>query len=88
MLSPNPSRASQRTITIAQDGRLHILQDCQRCVDFSFLLKLSITRVYVSQALTDLIAGDIPSFKLFESDKILAYLDIQPLSKGHAVRPP
>jgi diadenosine tetraphosphate (Ap4A) HIT family hydrolase len=52
------------------------------------LLKLSITRVYVSQALTDLIAGDIPSFKLFESDKILAYLDIQPLSKGHAVRPP
>lgn len=32
--------------------------------------------------------GDIPSFKLFESDKILAFLDIQPLSKGHAVRLP
>ncbi len=31
-------------------------------------------------------AGDIPSFKLFESDKVLAFLDIQPLSKGHAVR--
>jgi len=32
-----------------------------------------------------IIKGDIPSFKLFESDKILAYLDIQPLSKGHAL---
>jgi hypothetical protein len=29
--------------------------------------------------------GDIPSLKLFESDTVLAFLDIQPLSKGHAV---
>jgi diadenosine tetraphosphate (Ap4A) HIT family hydrolase len=29
--------------------------------------------------------GDIPSFKLFESDRVLAFLDIQPLSQGHAV---
>ena len=53
------------------------------------MLRLSITRVCMSRKLlADSIAGDIPSFKLFESDKILAYLDIQPLSKGHAVRPP
>lgn len=32
--------------------------------------------------------GEIPSFKLFESDKTLAFLDIQPLSKGHAVCSP
>jgi len=32
-----------------------------------------------------IIKGDIPSFKLFESDKLLAFLDIQPLSKGHAL---
>ncbi len=31
-------------------------------------------------------AGDIPSFKLFESEKTLAFLDINPLSRGHAVR--
>ncbi|KLO82809.1 Uncharacterized protein LW94_8819 [Fusarium fujikuroi] len=31
-----------------------------------------------------IIKGDIPSFKLFESDKTLAFLDIGPLSKGHA----
>lgn len=30
--------------------------------------------------------GDIPSFKLFESEKVLAFLDIQPISKGHTVR--
>ncbi|RBQ68515.1 hypothetical protein FVER14953_12148 [Fusarium verticillioides] len=32
-----------------------------------------------------IIKGDIPSFKLFESDKTLAFLDIGPLSKGHAL---
>jgi hypothetical protein len=30
--------------------------------------------------------GDIPSLKLFESEKVFAFLDIQPLSLGHAVR--
>ncbi|RBR13405.1 uncharacterized protein FIESC28_08186 [Fusarium coffeatum] len=32
-----------------------------------------------------IIKGDIPSFKLFESEKTLAFLDIGPLSKGHAL---
>ncbi|PLB50196.1 HIT domain protein [Aspergillus steynii IBT 23096] len=32
-----------------------------------------------------IIKGDIPSFKLFESEKVLAFLDIQPLSRGHAL---
>ncbi|EXJ88771.1 bis(5'-nucleosidyl)-tetraphosphatase [Capronia epimyces CBS 606.96] len=32
-----------------------------------------------------IVKGEIPSFKLFESDKVLAFLDIQPLSKGHAL---
>jgi len=32
-----------------------------------------------------IIKGDIPSFKLFESDRVFAFLDIQPLSKGHAL---
>ncbi|KAH8130014.1 hypothetical protein LI328DRAFT_159634 [Trichoderma asperelloides] len=31
------------------------------------------------------IPGEIPSFKLFESDKTLAFLDVGPLSKGHAI---
>ncbi|KAH8179538.1 HIT domain-containing protein [Sarocladium implicatum] len=29
--------------------------------------------------------SEIPSFKLFESDKTYAFLDIGPLSKGHAL---
>ncbi|PBP18744.1 Hnt1 interacts with the cyclin dependent kinase Kin28 [Diplocarpon rosae] len=32
-----------------------------------------------------IVKGDIPSFKLFESDKVLAFLDINPLSRGHAL---
>lgn len=35
--------------------------------------------------LIDRSTGEIPSFKLFENDKVLAFLDIQPLSRGHAV---
>lgn len=32
-----------------------------------------------------IVKGDIPSFKLFESERVLAFLDIQPLSQGHAL---
>ncbi|KAI1424254.1 HIT-like domain-containing protein [Xylaria sp. FL1777] len=32
-----------------------------------------------------IIKGEIPCFKLFESEKTLAFLDIGPLSKGHAL---
>ncbi|KAG6017834.1 hypothetical protein E4U43_008599 [Claviceps pusilla] len=32
-----------------------------------------------------IIKGEIPSLKLFESEKTLAFLDIGPLSKGHAL---
>ncbi|BDD55622.1 Adenosine 5'-monophosphoramidase [Monascus purpureus] len=32
-----------------------------------------------------IIKGEIPAFKLYESDKVLAFLDIQPLSSGHAL---
>lgn len=39
----------------------------------------------LSRNLADKPKGDIPSFKLFESERVLAFLDIQPLSQGHAV---
>ncbi|KAK4034536.1 HIT-like domain-containing protein [Parachaetomium inaequale] len=32
-----------------------------------------------------IIKGEIPCFKLLETDKTLAFLDINPLSKGHAL---
>ncbi|KAI9868416.1 MAG: Adenosine 5'-monophosphoramidase [Trichoglossum hirsutum] len=32
-----------------------------------------------------IVKGDIPAFKLFESERVLAFLDIQPLSRGHAL---
>jgi hypothetical protein len=33
------------------------------------------------------ITGEIPSMKIFESDKTFAFLDIGPLSRGHSVSP-
>ncbi|KAL2059380.1 hypothetical protein ABVK25_000673 [Lepraria finkii] len=32
-----------------------------------------------------IIKGAIPSFKLYESERVFAFLDIQPLSQGHAL---
>lgn len=32
-----------------------------------------------------IIKGEIPSFKLFESERTFAFLDINPLSRGHAL---
>jgi len=32
-----------------------------------------------------IIKGEIPSFKLYESEKTLAFLDINPLSRGHSL---
>ncbi|KAF2665071.1 HIT-like protein [Microthyrium microscopicum] len=32
-----------------------------------------------------IIKGELPSFKIFESDKTLAFLDINPLSHGHTL---
>ncbi|RPA98867.1 HIT-like protein [Choiromyces venosus 120613-1] len=32
-----------------------------------------------------IIRGEIPSFKLLETEKVFAFLDINPLSRGHAL---
>ncbi|ODM22902.1 Hit family protein 1 [Aspergillus cristatus] len=32
-----------------------------------------------------IIKGDIPSFKLYDSEKVFAFLDIGPLSRGHTL---
>ncbi|HEY4212169.1 MAG TPA: HIT family protein [Steroidobacteraceae bacterium] len=32
-----------------------------------------------------IISGHIPCFKLYEDEKVLAFLDINPLSRGHAL---
>ena len=32
-----------------------------------------------------IVAGEIPSTKLFETDSILAFMDIGPIAKGHAL---
>jgi histidine triad (HIT) family protein len=32
-----------------------------------------------------IIAGEIPCFRVYEDDKVLAFLDINPLSRGHTL---
>lgn len=34
---------------------------------------------------TRILAGDLPCYKLYEDDVVLAFLDINPLSEGHAL---
>jgi histidine triad (HIT) family protein len=33
----------------------------------------------------EIVAGKIPSFKIFEDEKVLAFLDINPVSRGHTL---
>jgi histidine triad (HIT) family protein len=37
---------------------------------------------------TRIIKGEIPSFKVFEDDRVYAFLDIGPLSRGHVLLVP
>ena len=32
-----------------------------------------------------IVEGEVPSFKVYEDDQVLAYLDINPFSKGHTL---
>lgn len=70
-LSPNYAHQNAR--------QLHLLQDHQGSVPVAPLMlqtrSLNPTRM----------AGEIPSFKLVETDTVYSFLDINPLSKGHAL---
>ena len=39
----------------------------------------------MSSIFTKIIKGEIPCYKLAENDEFLAFLDIAPLAKGHAL---
>ncbi|KAI9066000.1 HIT-like protein [Trametes sanguinea] len=43
------------------------------------------TKSLASCIFCKIIKGEIPSFKLIETDKVFSFLDIGPLSKGHAL---
>ena len=46
---------------------------------------LIFTKTFLMTIFSKIIAGDIPSFKIAESDKFIAFLDIEPLVKGHVL---
>lgn len=67
---------------------MYFLQDHQGYAEFPSYLSIVCTVAALAPFCADTFTsslGDIPSFKLFESDKVFAFLDIQPLSKGHAL---
>ena len=39
----------------------------------------------MSSIFTKIVAGDIPCYKIAENDKFLAFLDVNPLVKGHTL---
>lgn len=76
--TPKPSNVTTQHISEHHNGRrVYLLQDHQGYLDLSPELHSPL----ISHA------GDIPSMKIFESEKTLAFLDIGPLSKGHSVSP-
>jgi histidine triad (HIT) family protein len=41
--------------------------------------------LYMNCIFCKIIAGEIPSAKVYEDEKVLAFLDIEPVSKGHTL---
>lgn len=39
----------------------------------------------MSSVFAKIVAGEIPCYKVYEDDKVLAFLDIHPETKGHAL---
>lgn len=39
----------------------------------------------MASVFSKIIAGEIPCYKIYENDKVLAFLDIHPESKGHTL---
>ncbi|KAI0642911.1 HIT-like protein [Trametes meyenii] len=46
---------------------------------------ISLVRSLASCIFCKIIKGEIPSFKLIETERVYSFLDIGPLSKGHAL---
>lgn len=43
------------------------------------------TKIFFMSVFTKIISGDIPSLKIAESEKFIAFLDIEPLVTGHVL---
>ncbi|KAK6852052.1 Hit family protein 1 [Apiospora arundinis] len=63
----------------------NLLPSCTRGISSSVTNKMAATHSDGNCIFCKIIKGDIPSFKLFDSDKTYAFLDIGPLSKGHCL---
>lgn len=46
---------------------------------------LTVIKIYFMSVFTKIINGDIPSLKIAESEKFIAFMDIEPLVTGHVL---
>lgn len=76
-------------ITNVKNGLLHFLQNRQGYGTYNSSKPFT-PRPQKDRPIADFpyCTGEIPSFKLYDSPKVFAFLDINPLAKGHAVRLP
>lgn len=62
------------------------VMSCYRKAHFPLLSKDLICTMAVSKCIfCRIIKGELPAYKLLETEKSLAFLDIQPLSRGHTL---
>ena len=50
-----------------------------------FFCALSLPKYLIMTIFSKIISGQIPSLKIAESEKFIAFLDIEPLAKGHVL---
>ena len=50
-----------------------------------FFCALSLQKYFIMTVFSKIINGDIPSLKIAESEKFIAFLDIEPLVTGHVL---
>jgi histidine triad (HIT) family protein len=50
-----------------------------------FFLFSIFTKTFIMTIFSKIISGDIPAFKIAESEKFIAFLDIEPLVTGHVL---
>ena len=74
--------ASARKIKKRPLGLVFLLSIFTFCYDGKIYVLL---RSAMSSIFSKIIAGEIPSYKIYEDDKVLAFLDINPEVKGHTL---
>jgi hypothetical protein len=79
--TPHPRNSTKLRVTVLQQDSLKMAA----CIFCKIIKGKGLFLSALLGFINDQWLGEIPSMKLFESERTFAFLDIQPLSKGHSV---